>query len=50
MFLLAHHARLAGCPRVQADPAHVEALCLEVLRGRAVKPSGRTCGEQPETD
>ena len=34
MFLVAHHARKAGCPRVQADPAHIEALCLEVLRTR----------------
>lgn len=37
MFLIAYHARQAGCPRVQADPAHIEALCLEVLRGRAAR-------------
>lgn len=50
MFLVAHNARRVGCPRVQADPAHIEALCLEVLRGRAAKPGGRVCHEKPETD
>jgi hypothetical protein len=35
MLLVAYHARKAGCPRVQAAPEHIEALCLEVLRVRA---------------